>query len=162
MDALPRLQDTHFQKAEKVLIVEVDHPFKHVLYPWNTKCPYLLFPGVGLRVYTTLWPNTKASLYVAPAYLLFFSCKVLFWSQLISTGKPWIQHFQSAEFTWGTFLVLWNRAVLALMFPFSTKAVVRSGGKMCEPKPALPVHPISCLSWATIMAPLWTPTAAVA
>lgn len=95
-------------------------------------------------------PQQKKNLYALPLHIYNFVSQ--------SPVSTWIQHFQFAEFTWGTFFALWNRAVLALMFPSRTKAVVSA--KMREPSPALPACPILCLSWATIIASLWTPTTA--
>lgn len=153
LDALPRLKNTPLPGERKGSAE--DHPFKPALYPWNIKNPKLHFPAVDLRVSTTLCPKRKKkNTLPQPTYI--FLLQTPFLRQLISTGKSWMQHFDSAESTWGTFSVSWNRAVLAVLFLFGTRAVVRSSGKMCDPEPALPGCSMPCLSWATIMDPLWT------
>lgn len=108
-----------------------------------------------------LYQNQKFSLYIFSAfYSLLLWSPVL--SQLTSTSKTWIQQFQFAKCTWGTFLVSWNIAVLALMSPYGTEAVVKSCGNCVKQNQSLPGCPAPCLSWDTSVAPLWTSTVAVA
>lgn len=67
----------------------------------------------------------KTSLRVAPACLQFSLVKSYF--------EPTHQQREALE-------------LLALVFLFGTKAVVRSSGKICEPEPAFPGHAVPGLS----------------
>lgn len=137
----------------------VDCPYS---WPMQYQVPVTAFSWSGFEgLQHPLYQNQKFSLYITSSfYSLLLRSPVL--SQLISTSKTWIQQFQFAKCTWGTFLVSGNIAVLALMSPYGTEAVVKSGGNCVKQNQSLPGCPAPCLSWDTSVAPLWTSTVAVA